>query len=174
MLFYDIILLMELIEYHVRIESFTDLSRSHETLINWQEEMCIVGIPQCWPEPISSEIVQVFTTLWNSSQYFLCGQRNVWILKSIFVLFLLQNCHWRSISDSGVMCLPYCLERPLKGLLLAEEGRTFPIFCHFLMPGESRWLEISLKNRCFFMGREVKDWGWKKWERKSKWCCCRV
>lgn len=147
--------LVEFIEYHVRIESFTGLSWRHETLINWQEEMCIVGVPQCWPEPVSSEIIQVLTSQLSGAlvNTFYVVREMCGILKSVFVLFLLQNCHWRPNSNSNVLRLPYCLEKPLKEVgSSAEEGGTFPTSCHFLMTGRNRWSEISLKNRGVLWG----------------------
>lgn len=60
----------------------------HETLIKGQKEMCC-------PEPISSEMAQLLTsqlskTLANTFYVVkeMCG-----ILESLFLFYLLQNCH---------------------------------------------------------------------------------
>lgn len=103
--------------------------------------MCIVGVPQCWPEPISSEIVQELTSQLSGAlvNTFYVVREMCGILKSVSVLVLLQNCRWRPNSNSNVLCLPYCLEKPLKEVdSSAEEGGTFPTSCHFLMTGGNR------------------------------------
>lgn len=119
-----------------------------------EKEMCIVGIPQRWPELFWDYSTVNFMILWISSQHFRWGETNVWNPR-IFIIALffppelrleiwLWIRYWVSAAWSG---------KTLKRCLLFRE---FLLNVVFWCLGEANGLRPVLRIRLFLWGE---SWG---------------